>query len=117
MKLKRKLLKKQGFAPEMIVTDRLSFHGAARRGVGSLGSSRVRLAQEQSRGRLSSGGATTRVEDAGLQISRISSAVPLCSLRDLQKAFNLRRHLIYLRTLLQFRTEAANLWHTATSSA
>ena len=39
LKLIRKLLKKQGFAPSMLVTDKLASYGAARCELGFLGSS------------------------------------------------------------------------------
>jgi putative transposase len=46
-KLMRKLLKKQGFAPDVIVTDKLRSYGAAKAELGSC-SPRAGLAQEQS---------------------------------------------------------------------
>ena len=49
VKLMRKLLKKQGFAPDVLVTDKLRSYGAAKSEVGIVGSSRAGLAREQSR--------------------------------------------------------------------
>jgi transposase-like protein len=48
VKLMRKLLKKQGFAPDMLVTDKLRSYSAGQTGVGTVGSPRALLAQEQS---------------------------------------------------------------------
>src|SRR6202041_1100798 len=54
-KLMRKLLKKQGFAPETLVTDKLRSYGAAKT---QLGAPRARPAEEQPGREFASAGAT-----------------------------------------------------------
>ena len=66
MKLMRKLLKKQGFAPEVLVTDKLRSYGAAK------SESVCRLAHEQWGREFTSTGSPTRAQDAAAQIARIS---------------------------------------------
>jgi transposase-like protein len=82
VKLMRKLLKKQGFAPEVLVTDKLGSYGAAKAEIGL--SARAGPAQEQSGREFASTDTTTRAQDATLQIARISPALPLDSRRGLQ---------------------------------
>ena len=63
MKLLHKLLKKQGFAPDVLVTDKLRSYGAAK--------------SEMS----ASADAAAGTQDPALQIARISPALPVCSCR------------------------------------
>jgi transposase-like protein len=48
VKLMRKLIKKQGFAPDALVTDKLRSYGAARSEMGLSACRRAGVAQEQS---------------------------------------------------------------------
>jgi transposase-like protein len=85
VKLMRKLLKKQGFAPDMLVTDKLRSYGAAMAELGlSVGSPRAGLAQEQSSREFASTDTKARTQDAPVQIARISPALLVCSRRSLQ---------------------------------
>ena len=52
VKLMRKLLKKQGFAPDVLVTDKLRSYGAARAALGINSPSCAGVGQEQSRGEI-----------------------------------------------------------------
>jgi len=71
LRLMRKLLKKQGFAPKLLVTDKLrSYASASRR----LGLTCPHEQSEQSGGELSSSGATMRAQVATLYIG------PICSM-------------------------------------
>ena len=81
MKLMRKLLKKQGFAPDVLVTDKLRSvrRGKVRNGI--VGSARARVAKEQSGREFASTDSTTRAEDAAFQIARISPTLLVCSRR------------------------------------
>ncbi len=79
VKLMHKLLKKQGFAPEVLVTDKLRSYGAAK--------SEMRLCARHEQGlrknnrELASAGAATRAQDAALQIARFRATVPVRSRR------------------------------------
>jgi len=81
VKLMRKLLKRQGFAPEVLVTDRLRSYGAAKAEIGLSARHEQGLRQEQSGGEFASADATARAQDAALQITRISPALPVHSRR------------------------------------
>ncbi len=66
----RKLLKKQSFAPDELVTDRLGSYGAARRELRLMcfheQGLRKNIAQEQSSGEFTSGCAAARAQPAAL---------------------------------------------------
>jgi DDE domain len=64
VKLMRKLLKKQGFAPDVLVTDKLRSYGAAKSEIG--------LSARHDQGLRASADTTARAQDAAFQIARIS---------------------------------------------
>ena len=72
LRLLRKLLRRQGFVPTVIVTDKLRSYGAALREIGF--SARARTARQQSSGEFSSAASTTRTKDARFQINQVGSA-------------------------------------------
>ena len=74
LRLLRKLLRRQGFVPTVIVTDKLSIlrSGASRNWL--LWIARARTACQQSSGEFSSAASTTRTKDARLQINQVGSA-------------------------------------------
>jgi len=82
VKLMRKLLKKHGFAPDVLVTDQLRSYAAAK--------SELRLTarheqglRRNNRGReFAPAGSSPRAEDAAVQIARISTTVPVRSCRS-----------------------------------
>ena len=83
VKLMRKLFKKQGFAPDVLVSDGLRSYGAARP------KSACRLATSRACARtigpeFASTDATTRAEDAAFQIARISPTILVRSRRRSQ---------------------------------
>ena len=84
LKLMRKLLKKQGYAPNMVVTDKLPSYGAALRDLNMTGKhvtgGRSNNRAENSHLPVS----TTRTQDAGLQVIRIGAKVSLHPRRHLQ---------------------------------
>ena len=80
LRLMRKLLKKQGYAPTVLVTDRLASYGYARRQLGMRARHEQGL-REQPGGELTPGGETTRTEDAAVQVGPIGAALPLRSCR------------------------------------
>ena len=91
VKLMRKLLKKQGFAPEVLVTDKLRSYGAAKAGW-DFGSPRAGLAQEQSGREFASANTAAGAQDAALQIARFSPAL-LSVHAAVHNTFNVQRHL------------------------
>ena len=111
-KLMRKLLRKQGFAPTVITTDRLRSYGAAftetglaaRHGQGLRKNNRAEAShqpvwrRERKMQRFKSPGSAQRF------VSMHSAAY---------NTFNVQRHLISRRTLRAFRAEAMAQWHAA----
>ena len=65
---------------------------------------------------LSSTGATTRAQDAAVQVSWLCPELPQhpCCVHN---TFNLQRHLVSRSTLRAFRAEAAALWQSAVAAA
>ena len=84
LKLMRKLLKKQGYAPNKVVTDKLPSYGAALRDLNMTGKHVTRRTEQQSGGEFAPAGSTTRTQDAGLQVIRIGAKVSLHPRRHLQ---------------------------------
>ena len=83
VKLMRKLLKKQGFAPDVIVTESCAPTARQRRRW-IVYSPRAGLAQEQPGRKIASADVTARAQDAALQNARISPAFPVDSRRHFQ---------------------------------
>lgn len=109
LKLMRKLLKKQGFAPSTIVTDKLPYYGAALRDLG--------LSQCHDFG----GRKNNRAENSHLPIRRrerkmqkfksVGSAQRFLSTHaSVYNLFNTQHHLISRNTLRQFRNDAMLEW-------
>ena len=77
VKLMRKLLKKQGYAPTVLVTDKLRSYGAARKAIGMTARHeqglRANNRAENSHQPVRRGGA----EDATVQVSRLGPALPV----------------------------------------
>jgi transposase-like protein len=111
LRLMRKLLKKQGFVPKLLVTDKLRSYASAFR--------RLRLTcpheQEQSGRKLASGGETTGAQDAAVQIGSIRQRL-LSMHAAVHNHFNLQRHLVSRSTLRIFRAEAATQWRIAVAA-
>ena len=116
LRLMRKLLKKQGFAPDELVTDKLGSYGAARREL------RLSCRHEQGLRR------NNRAENSHQPVRRrerkqqrfksAGSAQRFLSMHaSVHNTFNLQCHLVSRRTLRIFRTEAAQAWRHATTAA
>jgi len=109
IKLMRKLLKKQGFVPDIIVTDKLPSYGAAlmemnlskRHDFGGRKNNRTENShppvrrRERRMQRFKSPGSTQRFLSVYAYIYNI---------------FYIQRHLIFRNTLRQFRCEAMSVW-------
>ena len=114
LRLMRKLLKKQGFAPSTIVTDKLRSYGSAIRKLG--------LCAEHEQG-------LRRTIEPKTPISRYHDESERCSASNRQSlprdsspstlpsTINVQRHLISRRTLRRFRTSAMAEWRATTTVA
>src|SRR5918997_2335386 len=115
LRLMRKLLKKQGYAPDELVTDKLGSYGAARR--------ELRLSCRHERGLRKNNRAETshqavrRRERKQQRFKSAGSAQRFLSAHAaVHNTFNLQRHLVSHRTLRTFRTEATQAWQIATAA-
>jgi putative transposase len=116
LNLMRKLLKKQGFVPDIIVTDKLPSYGAALR--------ELNLSKRHDFG----GRKYNRAENSHLPIRRRERRMQrFKSARSAQRFLsihaaiyntsNVQRHLISRKTRRQFRCEAMEVWRSATVAA
>ncbi|GJD63989.1 IS6 family transposase ISApr5 [Methylobacterium frigidaeris] len=116
VKLLRRLIKKLGFAPGELVTDKLGSYGAARR--------ELRLSCRHEQGLRKN----NRAENSHQPVRRRErkqqgfkspgSAQRFLSMHAaVQNTFYVQRHLISRPTLRLFRAEAAGAWQTATPAA
>jgi transposase-like protein len=116
LKLMRKLLKKQGFAPSVLVTDKLLSYGAARRVLG-LSAHHEQGLRENNRAE-NSHQVVRRRERKMQGFKSPGSAQRFLSMHSaVYNTFNLQRHLISRRTLRLLRSEAASQWQVATAAA
>ena len=116
LKLLRKLLKRQGFVPTIIVTDKLRSYGAALVLIGFSGRHEQGLR------------ANNRAENSHLPVRRRerkmqgfkspSSAQRFVSIHAVvYNIFNIQRHLVRRPTLRRFRAEAHQAWDDAAAAA
>jgi len=116
LRLMRKLLRKQGFAPKMLVTDKLGSYGSAFRKLGLT----CRHAQGlRLNNRAENSHQAVRRRERKMQLFKSArSAQRFLSLHAaVHNTFNLQRHLISRSTLRIFRTEAAVQWRDAVAAA
>ena len=115
VKLMRKLLKNQGFALDVLVTDKLRYYGAAK--------SEMRLCARHEQGLRKN----NRAENSHLPVRRRERKMqrfksPGSAQRFLSihaaahNTFNVQRHLTSRRTLRIFREEAFRTWRAATAA-
>jgi transposase-like protein len=115
VKLLRKLMKKQGFAPDVLVTDKLRSYGAAK--------AELKLTARHEQGRRRN----NRAENSHLPVRRRErkmqrfkspgSAQRFLSVRGaVHNNFNLQRHLVSRSTLRILREEAFRTWQAATAA-
>jgi transposase-like protein len=116
LKLMRKLLKKQGFAPAVVVTDKLRSYGAAFREIGL--SARHEQGRRRNNRAENSHQPTRRRERKMQGFKSPGSAQRFLSCHAaVHNLFNLQRHLISRPTLRRFRAAALEQWRTATAAA
>jgi putative transposase len=115
LRLMRKLLKKQGFAPKLLVTDKLRSYGSAFRRLG------LRCPHEQGlrkNNRAENSHQAVRGRERELQrFKSARSAQRFLSMHvAVHNTFNLQRHLISRSTLRKFRAEATAQWQAAVAA-
>jgi putative transposase len=116
LRLMRKLLKKQGYAPDELVTDKLGSYGAARRELGL--SARHEQGLRKNNRAENSHQVVRRRERKQQRFKSAGSAQRFLSAHAaVHNTFTLQRHLVSRRTLRTFRSEAAQAWQTATAAA
>jgi len=115
LKLLRKLLKKQGFAPEVLVTDKLRSYGAARSEIGL--SARHEQGLRKNNRAENAHQPTWRRERKMQRFKSPGSAQRFLSVHAaVQNTFNVQRHLTSRRTLRILRDEAFRTWRADTAA-
>ncbi len=115
IRLMRKLLRKQGFAPEEMVTDKLRSYGAAIRQLGL--SARHEQGQRRNNRAENSHQPTRRRERKMQRFKSPGSAQRFLSAHAaVHNTFNVERHLISRKTLKPFRAAAMEQWRGATTA-
>jgi len=115
VKLMRKLLKKQGFAPDVLVTDKLRSYGAAKSAMGL--SARHEQGLRRNNRAENSHQPTRRRERKMQRFKSPGSAQRFLSIHAVvQSTFNVQRHLTSRRTLRVFRDKAFRTWRAATAA-
>ena len=116
LKLIRKLLKKQGFLPSTIVTDKLPSYGAALR---DLGLSRCHDFGGRKNNRAENSHQPVRRRERKMQrFKSAGSAQQFLSVHSsIYNLFNIQRHLISRNTLRQFRDIATTEWSNVVVAA
>ncbi len=109
LRLMRKLLKKQGFAPSTIVTDKLRSYGSALRALG-LSVEHERGLRKNNRGENSHKPVRRRERKMQRFKSPASAQRFLAIHGSVYNLFNVQRHLISRRTLRLFRGQAFDQW-------
>jgi putative transposase len=116
LKLMRKLLRMQGFAPRLVVTDKLRSYGAAFRDLHL--SCRHEQGLRMNNQAENSHQVVRRRERKMQRFKSAASAQRFLSMHAaVHNAFNLQRHLISRPTLRIFRAEAAGHWQEAVAAA
>ena len=114
VRLMRKLLKKQGFAPEVLVTDKLRSYAAAK---SEFGPARHDQGLRKNNRAENSHQPTRRRERKMQRFKSPGSAQRFLSVHAaVQNTFNIQRHLTSRRTLRVFREEAFRTWRAATAA-
>ena len=111
----RKLLKKQGYAPDVIVTDKLRSYGAAKAQIG-LSARHEQGLRKNNRAENSHQPARRRERKMQRFKSPRSAQRFLAVHAAVYNTFNIQRHLISRRTLRRFRANAMEQWQAATAA-
>jgi putative transposase len=116
LRLLRKLLKKQGYAPTVLVTDKLPSYGCARRELGLSARHEQGLRKNN---RAENSRQVVRRREWKMQAFKSAGSAQrfLSTHSAVHNTFNLHRHLVSRRTLRLFRSESAEQWQRATAAA
>jgi transposase-like protein len=115
LRLMRKLVKKQGFTPKLLTTDKLGSYGAAFRHL-HLTCPHEQGLRKNNRAE-NSHQAVRRRERKMQRFKSARSAQRFLSIRAaVHNTFNLQRHLIFRSTLRAFRVGAAAQWQDAVAA-
>jgi putative transposase len=114
-KLMRKLLKKQGFAPDVPVTDKLRSYGAAK---GALGLSARHEQGLRKNNRAENSHQPVRRRERKMQRFKSPGSAQrfLSAHAAVHNTFNVQRHLTSRATLRALRGEALQTWRAATAA-
>ena len=109
-------MKKQGYEPGVIVTDRLRSYAAAKAAIG------LSVRHEQGlrkNNRAENSHQPTRRRERKMQRFKSPGSAQrfLAAHAAVYNTFNLQRHLISRRTLRRFRADAMEQWQAATAAA
>jgi putative transposase len=112
----RKLIRKQGFAPKLLVTDKLRSYASAFRRLGLTCRHEQGLRQNN---RVENSHQMVRRRERKLQrFKSARSAQRFLSMHAaVHNTFNLQRHLVSRSTLRRLRADAAAQWETAVAAA
>ena len=115
LRLIRKLLRRQGFVPTVVVTDKLRSYGAALRDIGFSGSHEQGL---RTNNRAENSNQPVRRRERKMQgFKSTKSAQRFVSVHAaVYNTFNVQRHLISRPTHRKFRTAAHQSWSDATAA-
>ena len=116
IRLMRKLLKKQGFAPATIVTDKLRSYGTAIRLL-ALSAQHEQGLRKNNRAENSHQPVRRRERKMQRFKSPASAQRFLAVHATVYNLFNVQRHLVSRRTLRQFRGDAMRQWRQVTTVA
>ncbi len=116
LKLMRKLLKKQGFAPRVLVTDKLRSYGCAKRELGLTAHHEQGLRKNN---RAENSHQVVRRRERKMQrFKSPGSAQRFLSMHSaVHNTFDVQRHLVSRRSLRLLRGEAMAQWQQATAAA
>ncbi len=116
LKLMRKLLKKQGFVPDAIITDKLPSYGAALR---DLGLSKLHDFGGRKNNRVENSHLPVRQRERRMRRFKSAGSAQrfLSTHVAIYNNFNVQRHLISREILRQFRNEAISTWDLVTAAA
>src|ERR1700676_2783692 len=116
LRLMRKLLKKQGFTPKLLTTDKLGSYGSAFRHL-HLTCRHEQGLRKNNRAE-NSHQAVRRRERKMQRFKSAGAAQRFLSIHAVvHNTFNLQRHLVSRSTLRTFRAEAATQWQNAVAAA